>query len=124
MQASIFFFFFFNFTIGHGELELKLNTDRQLSMFLWIYTDVYKQIYDWGIGEVEEEWCTLLTSLGTVHMQIYFDSCVFQFSFFVRVSGNAESELVRQFYLFLVRFSAHQAGGDCNGKGGQCAVAF
>lgn len=84
-HAGVHFFFVFNFTIGHGELELKLNTDRQLSMFLWIYTDVYKQIYDWGIGQVGGKWCTVLTSLGTVHMQIYFDSCVFQFSFFVFV---------------------------------------
>lgn len=119
-----FFSFIFNFTIGHGELELKLNTDRQLSMFLWIYTDVYKQIYDWGIGEVEEEWCTLLTSLGTVHMQIYFDSCVFQFSFFVRVSGNAESELVRQFYLFLSVFPRIKLGETAMERAGNAQWHF
>lgn len=121
-RRFLFIFQLYHRPRGTGtETEHRPTTVYVFYGYIQMYTN---KIYDWGIGEVGENAARCWPLWEPYICRYTLIRALFAFLFFVRVPGNAESELVRQFYLFLSVFPRTKLGAIAMEGAGQCAVAF
>lgn len=114
-RRFLFIFQLYHRPRGTGtETEHRPTTVYVFYGYIQMYTN---KIYDWGIGEVGENAARCWPLWEPYICRYTLIRALFAFLFFCSCTRKRWKRTRPTILFIFVRFSAHQTGGDCNGRG-------